>query len=58
MSSSYEDSTLDEEWDLSKEEDNAMILALHARHWPKHGGFVLGPEMLQRKRFEGNNKLM
>jgi hypothetical protein len=38
MSSSYDYSSSDDEWDLEEEEDIAMILALHANKRSKHGG--------------------
>jgi hypothetical protein len=36
----YDDSSSDDEWDISVEEDIAMILGLHVNKRPKHGGFV------------------
>ena len=53
-------SSSDDEWDMSEEEDIAMIMALHHNRnkRPKHGGSVLGREKLWRERIEGHNKLM
>jgi hypothetical protein len=50
MSSSSYNSSSDDEWDLSEEEDIAMILALHANKRPKHGGSVFGWQKLSRER--------
>jgi hypothetical protein len=59
MSSSFDYSSSDEEWDMSEDEDIAMILAIHHNNKrPKHGGSVLGREKLWRERIEGNNKLI
>jgi hypothetical protein len=57
MSSSY-DSSSDDEWDLSEEEDIMMILALHTNKRPKHGGSISGYLMLRMERIEGHNKCM
>ena len=48
MSSSMDYSSSDDEWDMSEEEDIAMIMALHhnSSKRPKHGGSVLGREKL------------
>jgi hypothetical protein len=58
MNSLYEDSTFNDEWDLSEEEDTALILALHMSNRPKHGGSVFGHEKLKRERIERHNKLI
>jgi hypothetical protein len=58
MSSSYDYPSFGDEWDLSEEEDIAMILALHAKKRPKLGGSVFGQQKLWRERIEGHNKLM
>ncbi|KAE8809516.1 hypothetical protein D1007_13802 [Hordeum vulgare] len=52
-----EDSS-DEEYDLEDEEDIALILLLHKRKKPKHGGLVYGCEVIQRERIDADNKLM
>jgi hypothetical protein len=51
-------SSSDDEWDFSEEEDIAMILALHANKSLKHGRSVFGWQKLRRERIEGPNKLM
>jgi hypothetical protein len=58
MSSSSYDSSSDDEWDLSEEEEIAMILALRANKRPKHGGSVFRWQKLRRERIKGHNKLM
>jgi hypothetical protein len=59
MSSSYDYSSSDDEWDLEEEEEDiAMILALHANKRSKHGGSVFGWQILRRERIEGRNKLI
>lgn len=52
-----EDSS-DEEYDLEDEEDIALILLLHKRKKPKHGGSVYGREVIRRERIDADNKLM
>jgi hypothetical protein len=55
--SSY-DSSSNDEMDLSKEVDIAMILALHANKQPKHGSSIFAWQKLRRERIEGHNKFM
>ena len=40
-SSFVDDSSSDEEFDLHEEEEIAMLVAMHKRKKPKHGGSVL-----------------
>jgi hypothetical protein len=55
--SSYDSSSNDER-ELSKEVDIAMMLALHANKRPKHGSSIFAWQKLRRERIEGHNKLM
>jgi hypothetical protein len=52
MSFSYDYSNPDDEWDLSEEEDIAMILSLHANKRKKHGGSIFSRQTLRRERIE------
>jgi hypothetical protein len=55
MSSLYDSS--EEEFDLKKEENLAMLLAMRANKRPKHGGSDFGRQKLCREQIEGHNKL-
>ena len=54
----YDYSSSDEEFDLIEEEDIAMLVAMHKRKKPKHGGFVYGREFIWREQVEANKRLM
>jgi hypothetical protein len=51
-------SSFDDGWDLSGEEDIAMMLTLHANKRPKHSGYIFGWQKIQREMIEGHNKLI
>lgn len=54
----YDDSSLDEEFDLSEEEDIAMIVMMHKNKRLKHGGSVFGREFLWREQKEAGGRLI
>ena len=57
-SSSWDDSSSDEEFDLAEEEDIALLIALHKRKKPKHDGSVFGHEYTRREWVETHKRLM
>ena len=57
-SSFMEDSLSGEEFDLNEEEDIAMLVAMHKRKKPKHGGSVYGHAFIRRERVEAHMRLM
>ena len=44
-----DDSSSDEEFDLHEEEEIAMLVAMHKRKKPKHGGSVYGRAFIRRR---------
>lgn len=61
MSSSlWDDSTSEDEYDLEEDKDMSIINFVHIEKnkRPKHDGFVVGREYIQRRRLDGHNKLM
>ena len=52
-----DDSSSKEEY-LMNEADIAMILMIHERKKPRHGGSVYGCEYLRRMGVDGHNKLL
>ncbi|KAE8786419.1 hypothetical protein D1007_39771 [Hordeum vulgare] len=49
--------TANEEMDMDKDEDIAMLLMMHKNKRPKHGGSVMGREYIRRQRAEAHAKL-
>jgi hypothetical protein len=56
-SSFMDDYSSDEEFDLNKEEDIAMLVAMHKGKKPKHGGSVYGHAFIRRERVEARKRL-
>lgn len=52
-----DDSSSDEEFDLTEEGDIAMLVTMHKRKKPKHDGSVFGREFIQRERVEAHERL-
>lgn len=57
-SSSWDDSSKDEEFDLAEEKDIALLVAMHERKKPKHDGSVFGREFIRRERVQAHERLM
>lgn len=57
-SSFVDDSSSDEEFDLHEEEEVAMLVAMHKRKKPKHGGSVHGRTFIRRKRIDAHKRLV
>jgi len=57
-SSFVDDSSSDEEFDLNKEEDIAMLVAMHKGKKRKHGGSVYGRAFIRRERVGAHKRLM
>ena len=57
-SSFVDDSSSDEEFDLHEEEEIAMLVAMHKRKKPKHGGSVYVRAFIRRERVEAHKRLM
>lgn len=57
--SSWDDSSSEEEDEWDEDEDIAVLIFLHIEKnkWPKCGGFVVGREVIHRKK-DGHNRLM
>ncbi|KAE8766661.1 putative glucuronosyltransferase GUT1 [Hordeum vulgare] len=46
------------EFDIQEEEEVAMILALHIKKKPKHGGSIMGRQKIWRDKIYADNRLM
>ena len=57
-SSFVDDSSSDEEFDLHEEEEIAMLVAMHKRKKPKHGGSVYGRAFIRRERIDAHKRLV
>lgn len=53
-----DDSLSDDEFDLAKEEDIALLLVMCKRKKPKHGIFVFDREYILREWVEAHKRLM
>ena len=60
VSSTWDDSSSREEYEWEEEKDIAMIKIVHMEKnkWLKHGGSVVGHEVIHRRRLDGNSRLM
>lgn len=54
----YDDSSSEEAYDMTKEEDIALTLMMHKNKNPKHGGTIYGHVVIRRDRQEAHVRLM
>ena len=59
VDSSFVDaSSSDDEFDLHEEEEIDMLVTMHKRKKPKHGGSVYGRAFIQRERIDVHKQLV